>query len=58
MAKYEVGFEFLMFQSVPVEANSKKEAIEKVRNGDYEVDLSHSEAIPGTRRRWRATKED
>lgn len=58
MAAYEVEFEFSMVQSVPVEAASAKEAIEKVKRGEFSADLSNSESVPGTRRKFKAYKQD
>lgn len=54
MSEYEVTFEMTVLQSVTVEAASKKQAIEKVKNGEYDVGQCESETLHG-RRRWAAT---
>lgn len=56
MSSYEVSFEFTMEQFITVEAESKQEAIDKVRRGEYSVDNCESYRTPAPNRKFKATK--
>lgn len=54
--EYEVSFEFTMEQYITVRAATQKEAIEKVRRGEYSVDNCESYRNQAPNRKFRATR--
>ena len=57
MARWDVEFEFTMHQTVVVEAETKKEALEKVKLGNYGTAEADSWAVPDTRRKFKAMEQ-
>lgn len=53
---YEVAFDVTLEQTVLVEATSKKAAIERVKNGEYDVMDCESTTKINSRRNWTAEK--